>query len=156
MSAGRGGLHFLPGFAACMQPEQVEAAKIQGENAVCPAWMHFSFVGNYSWVNHHWQSVDKQQLEKACSYWVQHPVSFNYVAKVFGLRTSTLYNALKKKIDDHDKLLDNDNKRLKEIEDSNRMILQCLLVIINHDITGNGIEKMKTARDELQEFLINK
>lgn len=63
---------------------------------------------------------------------------------------------LKKKVDDHDKLLDNDNKRLKEIEDSNRMILQCLLVIINHDITGNGIEKMKTARDELQEFLINK
>ena len=56
----------------------------------------------------------------------------------------------------HDKLLDNDDKRLKEIENSNRMILQCLLVIINHDITGNGIEKMKTARDELQEYLINR
>lgn len=63
---------------------------------------------------------------------------------------------LKKTVEKHDVLLDNDNKRLKEIEDSNRMILQCLLVIINHDITGNGIEKMKTARDELQEYLINK
>lgn len=63
---------------------------------------------------------------------------------------------LKKTVKKHDVLLDNDNKRLKEIEDSNRMILQCLLVIINHDITGNGIEKMKTARDELQEYLINK
>lgn len=63
---------------------------------------------------------------------------------------------LKNTVAQHDKLLDNDNKRLKEIENSNRMILQCLLVIINHDITGNGIEKMKTARDELQEYLINR
>lgn len=29
-------------------------------------------------------------------------------------------------------------------------------VLTNHDITGNGIDKMKSARDELQEFLINK
>lgn len=63
---------------------------------------------------------------------------------------------LKSTVSAHEKLLDNDNKRLKMIEDSNKMILQCLLVIINHDITGNGIEKMKEAREELQEFLINK
>ena len=63
---------------------------------------------------------------------------------------------LKNTVARHDKLLDNDDKRLKEIENSNRMILQCLLVIINHEITGNGIEKMKTARDELQEYLINR
>ena len=63
---------------------------------------------------------------------------------------------LKNTVARHDKLLDNDDKRLKEIENSNRMILQCLLVIINHDITGNGIEKMKTARDELQEYLIHR
>ena len=63
---------------------------------------------------------------------------------------------LKNTVARHDKLLDNDDKRLKEIKNSNRMILQCLLVIINHDITGNGIEKMKTARDELQEYLINR
>ena len=63
---------------------------------------------------------------------------------------------LKNTVDKHDILLDNDNRRLKEIEDSNKMVLQCLLVIINHDITGNGIEKMKEARDELQNFLITK
>lgn len=63
---------------------------------------------------------------------------------------------LKNTVAQHDKLLDNDNKRLKEIEDSNKMILQCLLIIINHDITGNGIDKMKDVRDELQEFLINR
>ena len=65
-------------------------------------------------------------------------------------------NDLKETVAKHDQLLITDNKRLKDIEDSNKMILQSLLVIINHDITGNGIEKMKEAREELQEFLINK
>ena len=63
---------------------------------------------------------------------------------------------LKESVAKHDILLDKDNRRLKAIEDSNKMILQSLLVIINHAITGNGIEKMKEAREELQEFLINK
>lgn len=63
---------------------------------------------------------------------------------------------LKAEVEHHGNLLKGDNERLKDLESSNKMILQCLLVIINHDITGNGIDKMKEARDELQEFLINK
>lgn len=63
---------------------------------------------------------------------------------------------LKAAVQKHSELLDNDNKRIKEFEDSNQMILRCLLVIINHEITGNGIETMKKARDDLQEYLINK
>lgn len=60
------------------------------------------------------------------------------------------------KVQLHDELLKKDNERLKEMETSNKLVLQCLLIIINHDITGNGIESMKEARDELQEYLINK
>ena len=56
----------------------------------------------------------------------------------------------------HSELLDNDNRRLKNSEETNRKILQCLLVIINHEITGNGIDTMKETRDELQEYLINR
>ena len=63
---------------------------------------------------------------------------------------------LKEKVEKHDHLLADDNERLKDVEKSNKMILQCLLVIINHDITGNGIERMKECRDELQGYLINK
>ena len=63
---------------------------------------------------------------------------------------------LKKQVEKHDDLLNTDNRRLKEIEDSNKMTLQCLLVIINHSITGNGVDKLKQTRDELQEFLIKK
>lgn len=63
---------------------------------------------------------------------------------------------LQQTVDKHSKLLDSDNVRLKEVEESNKMILQCLLVIINHDITGNGIENLKTTRDKLQQYLIEK
>lgn len=63
---------------------------------------------------------------------------------------------LKDVVASHTQLLNSDEKRMQEIEDSNQMILKCLLVIINHEITGNGIEKMKQARDELQDYLINK
>lgn len=63
---------------------------------------------------------------------------------------------LKAKVEKHDQILDTDNQRLKKIEASNQMILRSMLVIINHEITGNGIENMKTTRDDLQEYLINR
>lgn len=63
---------------------------------------------------------------------------------------------LKKLVNKHEELMVNYDGRLTDIEESNKMILQCLLVIINHDITGNGIDKLKDAREDLQEFLINK
>ena len=63
---------------------------------------------------------------------------------------------LKAMVENHDRLLDSDNKRLKEVEESNRLILQSLLVIVNHEISGNGIEGMKKTRDELQEYLVNR
>jgi hypothetical protein len=63
---------------------------------------------------------------------------------------------LKAKVEKHDRLLGNDNRRLEEIEASNQMILKSLLVIINHEITGNGVEKMKTVRDSLEEYLIKR
>ena len=63
-------------------------------------------------------------------------------------------NDLKEKVERHDQLLDQDNKRLKHLEDATKMQLQCNLVMINHEITGNGIEKMKETRDKLQEFII--
>lgn len=62
---------------------------------------------------------------------------------------------LKATVYKHSQLLDNDNRRIHKIEESNQLILRCMLDLINHEITGNGIEKMKKTRDELQDFLIN-
>lgn len=63
---------------------------------------------------------------------------------------------MKAMVDKHSRILDNDNNRLKEVESSNQMTLKCLSVIINHEITGNGIDKMKEVREELQNYLINR
>ena len=63
---------------------------------------------------------------------------------------------LKEAVQKHTEYLTNDDRRLKEVEQSNKMILQGLLVLINHDITGNGVDKLKETRDELNEYLINK
>ena len=63
---------------------------------------------------------------------------------------------LKEAVQKHTEYLANDDRRLKEVEQSNNMILQGLLVLINHDITGNGVDKLKETRDELNEYLINK
>ena len=65
-------------------------------------------------------------------------------------------NDLIEKVEQHDDLLKQDDERLKEIELADKLILQSLLVIINHDITGNGIDQLKNVRNDLQEFLINK
>lgn len=62
---------------------------------------------------------------------------------------------MKAEVQKHTELLDKDNRRMKQCEDANQMILKCLLVIINHEITGNGIEKMKETRDMLQDFLVD-
>lgn len=63
---------------------------------------------------------------------------------------------MKVMVNKHSRMLDNDNNRLKEVESSNQLTLKCLSVIINHEITGNGIDKMKEVREELQNYLINR
>jgi len=63
---------------------------------------------------------------------------------------------LKNKIEQHDYFLDQDKKRIDNIDESNKILCKSMLVLINHEITGNGIDKMKQARDELQDYLIER
>lgn len=63
---------------------------------------------------------------------------------------------LRKKVNKHDAMLTEENEKLKELEASNKMILQSMFVIVNHEITGNGIEQMKKTRSDLEKFLVNK
>ena len=65
-------------------------------------------------------------------------------------------NDLIEQVESHEEQLKKADERLKEIELTDKLILQSLLVIINHDITGNGIDQLKNVRNDLQEFLINK
>lgn len=49
-----------------------------------------------------------------------------------------------------------DLKEIKILEESNRHICQCMVALMDHEITGNSIERLKNARDDLNRFLIDK
>lgn len=54
------------------------------------------------------------------------------------------------------KMLSNDDSRLKELEDSNRIIQKSLLALLKHGIDGNEIDSMKSAQKEIEDYLINR
>lgn len=59
-------------------------------------------------------------------------------------------------VEEHERKLKNDDKRLNQQDADNQMMLKCLFVLINHDIDGNGIDKLKSTREELQEYITNR
>ena len=58
------------------------------------------------------------------------------------------------KLDDHERRITNVEKTLIERKDTDTLILKSLNAITNHMIDGNGIEKLKASRDELQRGII--
>lgn len=73
------------------------------------------------------------------------------------------YKKLQEKVNDHeDRLKDGDDKfdefekYLNHNSDMTKEICKSLIVIMNHEITGNGIDKLKAQQEQLQNFLIDK
>ncbi len=64
-------------------------------------------------------------------------------------------SACEKAIEEHNRFFNNDKQRLESIEDGNRVTQKAILALLSHGIDGNDVDAMRTARDELQDFLIN-
>ena len=56
----------------------------------------------------------------------------------------------------HDAMLDNDNKRLGNLEKSSNLTMKALLALLQHGIDGNDVAGMKRVKEELSEYLINR
>ena len=56
----------------------------------------------------------------------------------------------------HDAMLDNDNKRLNNLEKSGTITMKALLALLRHGIDGNDIESMKKVKSELEQYLIDR
>lgn len=67
--------------------------------------------------------------------------------------TSTEYV---KKFADYEKHFDDDLKRIRCIEEGNRITQRALLALLKHSIDGNEVEELKNASDELTRYLISK
>ena len=49
-----------------------------------------------------------------------------------------------------------DHDRLKTLEKGNEAICKCILAITDHELTGNSVDKLKQAKEEMQNYLIEK
>ena len=56
----------------------------------------------------------------------------------------------------HQEMLDNDNRRLKELEEGNKVIMQALLAIMSHELDGNHTIQLQQAHDALKDYLITR
>lgn len=57
---------------------------------------------------------------------------------------------------DTDNKLKRDRERLDTLEDGNRMLVKGMLAMLNHEITGNSVDKLKKAQDDLTKWLIDR
>lgn len=56
----------------------------------------------------------------------------------------------------HQEMLDNDNKRLKELEEGNKVMMQAMLAMMSHALDGNHVDELRKAHDNLKEYLIKR
>lgn len=73
------------------------------------------------------------------------------------------YKKLQEKVDEHEDRLKKGDQKFDDFEeylnknaDMTKEICKSLIVIMNHEITGNGIDKLKVQQEHLQDFLIDK
>lgn len=71
------------------------------------------------------------------------------------------FKELKTTVYKHEMALKEFNKRFEDMEKSintqqmmQREVCKSIIVILNHLVTGNSVEKMKQQQEELQKFLI--
>lgn len=50
----------------------------------------------------------------------------------------------------------NDHKELQKVEIGIEKLCKCTLAITDHELTGNSVDKLRAAKDEMQDYLIEK
>ena len=72
-------------------------------------------------------------------------------------------DAHEKRLNAHDEIIekfkeyfDNDDRRFKAIEKSNKITQSALLALLKHSLNGNDTETLKEAERSLEEYLIEK
>lgn len=52
--------------------------------------------------------------------------------------------------------LDRDKKRIDSLEEGQRAMCRGVLALLNHEITGNSVDKLKKAQDEMTDYLVER
>ena len=63
---------------------------------------------------------------------------------------------LEKEMEKYKQFFENDNRRLKKLEDGNIVTQQALLALLSHALNGNDIDSLKKAKEHLENYLTGK
>lgn len=66
------------------------------------------------------------------------------------------FKDLKKRVAALERKFEGDHKELEQVEFGIEKICKCILAITDHELTGNSIDKLRKAKDEMQDYLIKK
>lgn len=69
---------------------------------------------------------------------------------------SELIQELKEKVDDNDRRLKDLEKDKKKSNSYINAMCGAMLALLDHNINGNSIDKLKEAKEEMKEFLIHR
>lgn len=56
----------------------------------------------------------------------------------------------------HGRMLDNDNRRINDQDESQKLLLGGMLQLINHEIDGNHTAQLHEQRNKIEQYLINR
>ena len=66
------------------------------------------------------------------------------------------FNDLKNRVAVLEREFKSDHNELEKVEVGIEKICKCTLAITDHELTGNSVDKLREAKDEMQDFLISK
>lgn len=61
--------------------------------------------------------------------------------------------ALEKQVETLDKWHREDHERIKDMEEQQKLMLKSLYLLIEHEITGNGITDFKTIKSDIERII---
>ena len=66
------------------------------------------------------------------------------------------FDALKDRFDKLENYQDVDHRKLQKIDKGNEHICECLLAIMDHELDGNNVDRLQTAKHNMETYLIQK
>ena len=63
---------------------------------------------------------------------------------------------LRRMVEEHEERLAEGDERMNNIEETQKIILSGVLAIIDHEITGNSVDRLKEVKTHIQTYLVEK
>ena len=58
--------------------------------------------------------------------------------------------------ENNEKRFKNDLEAIRGMQETEKLILRALIILLDHQVTGNGVDSLKTMKKEIETFLITK